>query len=66
MNLSDRILAAREELEALESELEVVTVASADSQVDIHDSIAITCSRIRERVRSVRVSLSPTPRADHT
>jgi len=64
MALSHRILAAQEELEALESELEVVSVASADSAVDIHDSIALTCSRIRDRVRVVRVSLSAHPTPD--
>ena len=58
------ILAAQEELEALKSELEVVSVASADSAVDIHDSIALTCSRIRDRVRVVRVSLSAHPTPD--
>ena len=51
------VMAAREELEALECELEVVVVASSDDQIDIHESISVVCSRILERVRNVRVNL---------
>jgi len=58
MSVGHRILEAQEELQALECELEVVSVASADTAVDIHDSISVVCTRILSRVRSVRVSLS--------
>jgi len=57
---AERMRSAREELEEIESELMVVSVAAGDGAVDIHDDVSAVCLRIHERVRAVRKGLEGT------